>query len=382
MKKRSQRYCVIDVETPNRHNDRVSSIAVLLLQDGQELSFEHYLVNPEVPFDPFNIALTGIGPDTVEDQPTFPQVWEHIAPYFTDSIVVAHNARFDLSVLDKTMEAYNITPQDIQYSCTLKMSRKGLPDLPNHKLNTICAFLHIPLDHHQAESDCAACGQIFLYLISQCGCTGKRYITPWKLGEGAAPKEPCRSRKTISDENRALQDLRLVVTSLLADHELTPGEVLFLNHWMLENQKLKGNYPFDRIFQLLSEALEDGVLTQDELDYLRENMEVILDPVKWCGCQTDSIDITGKNICLTGDFDRASRSEVEAELAAQGACMQKSVTRKTDYVVVGGKGSTLWAAGNYGTKVKKALELQEKGLPVQIVREEEFFKRLEGVAVE
>ena len=59
-----------------------------------------------------------------------------------------------------------------------------------------------------------------------------------------------------------------------------------------------------------------------------------------------------------------------------GASVKNSVSGKTDYVIVGGYGSNDWACGNYGSKVKKALELQSKGKDIKIIKEEEFFKCL------
>ena len=63
-------------------------------------------------------------------------------------------------------------------------------------------------------------------------------------------------------------------------------------------------------------------------------------------------------------------------LSERGAVLQKGVTKKTNIVLVGDCGSDAWVAGNYGTKVKKAMELQEKGIEISIVREEDFFKEL------
>ena len=43
------------------------------------------------------------------------------------------------------------------------MSRRLLPGLPNHRLDTLCASLGIGLDHHRAGSDSEACGRILLH---------------------------------------------------------------------------------------------------------------------------------------------------------------------------------------------------------------------------
>ena len=95
----------------------------------------------------------------------------------------------------------------------------------------------------------------------------------------------------------------------------------------------------------------------------------ITDPVGQteCGC----FDIRVKVFCLTGEFKAGGRSQVEAYFVAQGGIAGKSVTKKTDYLIVGELGSDMWSSGNYGSKVKKAMELQEKGSTIVIVKEGE-----------
>ena len=49
------------------------------------------------------------------------------------------------------------------------------------------------------------------------------------------------------------------------------------------------------------------------------------------------------------------------------------MTTKTHIVLVGNQGNNAWVAGNYGTKVKKAMELQAKGLQIAIIKESDYF---------
>ena len=48
-----------------------------------------------------------------------------------------------------------------------------------------------------------------------------------------------------------------------------------------------------------------------------------------------------------------------------------------DYVVVGALGSPDWSNGNYGSKIKKAMELKESGKPIRIITEEQLFDALD-----
>lgn len=158
-----QRYIAFDVETPNHYNDRMSAIGVAVVERGMVVEVMDALVDPEVPFEPFNVALTGITPRMVAGQPAFPALWEELRPIFESGVLVAHNAQFDLSVLAKCLRAYGIVWKErVPYACTCQMSRRLLPGLPNHRLNTLCDSLGIELDHHRAGSDSAACGRILL----------------------------------------------------------------------------------------------------------------------------------------------------------------------------------------------------------------------------
>ena len=158
------RYIAFDVETPNYANDRISAIGVTVVEGGEVAEQYDYLVNPETRFASFNVALTGITPEMVADKPTFPKLWQELEPVFRSGLLVAHNAPFDLSVLAKCLRDYDIFWRPtVAYACTCQMSRRLLPQLPNHKLNTLCDFLGLELDHHRAGSDSLACGEILLH---------------------------------------------------------------------------------------------------------------------------------------------------------------------------------------------------------------------------
>ena len=77
-------------------------------------------------------------------------------------LLVAHNAPFDLSVLAKCLRDYGIMWRpSVQYACTCQMSRQLIPQSPNHKLNTLCDYFGLELNHHHAGSDSRACGEVY-----------------------------------------------------------------------------------------------------------------------------------------------------------------------------------------------------------------------------
>ena len=160
----SDTYVAFDVETPNYKNDRMSAIGIVVLEDGEQTTHFYSLVNPEEPFDSFNIQLTGITPRMVQDQPTFPVLWELLQPLLDRGVLCAHNASFDLGVLGKCLRDYGLVWKPTgAYVCTCQIGRQLLPDAPNHRLNTLAEQLGLPLQHHNALSDTRACAGLLQY---------------------------------------------------------------------------------------------------------------------------------------------------------------------------------------------------------------------------
>ena len=174
------RYIVFDVETPNFANNRMSAIGITVIDDGKITDSFFSLVDPETHFDYFNIKLTGIDPKKVAGKPNFAELWEEIEPVMNSGILVAHNAVFDMSVLKKCLNAYGITwKPTAKYLCTVQAGRRLLPGR-GHKLNELCDYYGIELDHHQADSDSRACAEILLRYIES-GANVNSFIRTYKF---------------------------------------------------------------------------------------------------------------------------------------------------------------------------------------------------------
>jgi len=164
-------FTYFDVETPNRFNNRMSAMGIIHVVDGVTVHEKSYLLNPEVHFDAFNIELTGITPQMIKTAPTLKQIWSEIEPYFVDTIIVAHNATFDLGVLSATLAHYGLGHYGFEYIDTVRLAKKHLKYKRNN-LAYLCATLGILMDrHHEALSDAKACQELFYYLVERFGFT-------------------------------------------------------------------------------------------------------------------------------------------------------------------------------------------------------------------
>lgn len=175
-----ERFIVFDVETPNRFNNRMSAIGITVIEGGEITDSMYSLVNPETHFDYFNTRLTGISEESVMYSPTFPEVWEKLEPIFASGILVAHNAVFDMGVLKRCLCDYNISwKENAPYLCTVQIGRRLLPKM-SHKLNVLCDYYGICLDHHKADSDSNACAEILLKYIES-GADPAQFIKTYRL---------------------------------------------------------------------------------------------------------------------------------------------------------------------------------------------------------
>ena len=137
---------------------------------------------------------------------------------------------------------------------------------------------------------------------------------------------------------------------------------------------LQGNgvYPFDKIYCMVENVLEDGKLSEEEKEELAIAFRELYSPVTSHSKTTTQIALAGKTFCLSGEFSCASKSDISKKLAAKGAIEKSGVSSKLDYLFVGGSGSAAWKFGKIGGKIAKAMELQEKGSKIQIIGEDEM----------
>lgn len=164
-------FIAIDFETANEKRSSPCSIGIVVVKDNEVVEKLHYLIKPkEMRFMPINIGIHGIRPGMVEDEPEFDEIWDKISHYFNNSLVIAHNASFDISVIRRTLELYNIKPMPFEYVCTMKLARNFYPQIENSKLNTVNRYLGYEFNHHGALADALGCSNILLSISKELKC--------------------------------------------------------------------------------------------------------------------------------------------------------------------------------------------------------------------
>ena len=155
-------FAAIDFETANYSRTSVCSVGVIIVRENQFVDSFYSLIQPEP--DYYNYRCTqvhGLTCSDTEDAPVFPVVWKQIAPKIVGLSLVAHNSSFDEGCLKAVFRCYQMDYPDYQFYDTLRVSRRVLPDLENHQLQTVAAACGYDLTrHHNALADAEACAWI------------------------------------------------------------------------------------------------------------------------------------------------------------------------------------------------------------------------------
>lgn len=174
----------IDFETANAKRYSPCAVGIVVANE-QEIVDEYYhLINPMMRFRSFNIDVHGIASHDVAEAPTFAELWPTLSSYLSDSLVVAHNASFDMSVIRSTLDYFQIAYPEMEYLCTANISKKVWPNLFNHKLNTVASYHGIRFDHHHALEDARVAANVFQYAIKQCGETLDTLLAHCQMQKG------------------------------------------------------------------------------------------------------------------------------------------------------------------------------------------------------
>lgn len=174
IEKLKSRYIAFDTETTglNPRMDRIIELGAVLFENGKCVKRFQTLVNPGVVIPARVTAVNNITNSMIKDAPTEEVVYSELAEFLKDAyneqtIICAHNARFDMSFLSETLMrlGYNA---NINYIDTLALSKQKIKGLYNYKQDTVAHYFDIVNEQtHRAASDAETCGKILWNLIEE-----------------------------------------------------------------------------------------------------------------------------------------------------------------------------------------------------------------------
>ena len=165
-------FTAIDFETANGDSASACAVGLVKVRDAKIVDSFSTLINPPTgwwDFHPGNIGVHGIRPADVEHAPTWPEVLEQMLTFIEGDVLVAHNAGFDMGVLRNATARVGLELPELQYTCSLAISRKTY-NLDSYRLNAVAyAVGHEEFDHHDALADSDACARIIIHAAKRHG---------------------------------------------------------------------------------------------------------------------------------------------------------------------------------------------------------------------
>lgn len=299
----------IDFETATNNYNSACAIGIAAIKDLQIVDTYYSLIRPpDNVFDPRTIAIHGIHPSDVENAPHADAIWENIRPYF-DSPVVAHNAHFDLSVLEQSFSQSHTLQQHFVDSIALARYM----GLKKCNLAACAAFFEIDMGkHHNALDDALTCAQITLHVIKQFSCDSlweflalhrTIQIHPFPIGAPVWNRPP----KPFSGfPKKRFETVRI--------HDITPTSAAI----------------------------------------------------------SSTSPLFGCHIVFTGELSMDRKTAMQLAVDA-GAVLKSTVTSKTSYLVVGKQDMSLVGESGKSSKERKAQELRDsRGSSITILDEASF----------
>ena len=170
-------YTVFDTETTGlapSAGDEIISIGAVRIVNGRLLKNETFeqMVDPQRPLDPDSARIHGIDPAALTGQPTIEGVLPAFRSFCEDTVLVAHNAAFDMRFLELKEKSAGVR-FDQPVLDTLLLSAAVHPNLEDHRLESIAARLGLAVvGRHTALGDALLTGDVFLRLLALLGDRG------------------------------------------------------------------------------------------------------------------------------------------------------------------------------------------------------------------
>jgi DNA polymerase-3 subunit epsilon len=382
----------IDFETANEERRSACAIGLAWVENGDVVRKERRLIRPkEMRFNWHNISVHGIRPEDVRNSPAFPEVLSEFLPEISGSLILAHNAAFDIEVLCQSLAAYGQLFPEFRYICTMTISRCMWPNLGSSSLDTVAHHFGIEFKHHDAADDAFACAHIALMAAKELGvpeiceipnklsiATGvvgiDRY-TPCSVSKNgvesvrsaiilAAPLSP-KSNTSLSftvqgstgseyevTARKVANQLRMTCTCQAGQNRIWCKHRTALLDGDIS--ALISNNPSD-VTKLSEMALVLEIDGHNHTVRLRKARPILIETAIRETVLFDTLgvnSVAGKTVVFTGALEKMTRDEAKAMAERLGAKVAGSVSKKTDYLVAGpGAGSKLAEAKKHDVAV-------------------------------
>ena len=193
-------YCVLDLETTgfSPRLEKITEIGVMKYQDGKVIDKFSCFVNPEKSIPPRVVEVTGITDDMVRNAETIDKVFPKLLEFIKDSVLVAHNAEFDVGFLRHFAKELGYE-FDFTYLDTLSLAYELFPEYKTYKLGRIAKNLGIKVDvAHRALDDVDTTVKVFKVMLDMLKERGVKTLEDIEIyaSDETAKKEAFKKLRT------------------------------------------------------------------------------------------------------------------------------------------------------------------------------------------
>ena len=180
---------------------------------------------------------------------------------------------------------------------------------------------------------------------------------------------------------RQIDELIGLARGIACDGTVNQGEAEFLQKWLAANAGISGQPVVSTLYRRVNDVLADSALDSEEAADLLHTLNCFSDrdfdlgetlkstTLPLCAPPPDPLKFEGRNYCFTGTFNYGPRKMCEEAVTDRGGeC--GPLRKATDVLVIGLYATESWKHSSFGTKIVKASEMREAGVPISIVSEE------------
>ena len=164
-------FCIIDLETTGGSHEyhSITEIGAVKYRGGIEIDRFTTLVNPGCAIPPFITVLTGITNTMVATAPPIEDTLQPLLNFIGTSVLVAHNARFDIGFINAALLMHDYEPLPNRVLDTVGLARRIVgAEVKNCKLSTLASSFNFPHQpSHRAINDVLATGDLLHLLIER-----------------------------------------------------------------------------------------------------------------------------------------------------------------------------------------------------------------------
>lgn len=160
-------YCVLDLETTgfSFRTEKITEIGIMKVKNHEVIDEFSTFVNPEKPIPQRVVEVTNITDDMVKDAPKISEVLPKVLEFIGDSVLVAHNADFDIGFLKHNCAELGLKLGNT-YLDTLRLAKDLFPEYKKYKLGLIAENLGIKVEvAHRALDDVDTTVKVFNVML-------------------------------------------------------------------------------------------------------------------------------------------------------------------------------------------------------------------------